>query len=148
MIPNNTVIAKGGDFNITGKQTVPILFDDFSKREEKESDQTLDEQCKSECNYQSFLGEKHVLIINVRHNNLVFYLLITGKNNSIPSSSESNDEKPEGSGNNQTNHENVLDMETKNNMSMTKSSLIRKMDSILSALPICRDIPSRIHVEV
>ena len=92
--------------------------------------------------------EKHVLIINVRHNNLVFYLLITGKNNSIPSSSESNDEKPEGSGNNQTNHENVLDMETKNNMSMTKSSLIRKMDSILSALPICRDIPSRIHVEV
>ena len=89
------MIAKGGDFNITGKQTVPILFDDFSKREEKESHQTLDEQCKSECNYQSFLGEsKHVLIINVHHNNLVFYLLITGKNNSIPSSSESNDEKP------------------------------------------------------
>ena len=40
------MIAKGGDFNITDEQTVPILFDDFSKREEKESDQTLNELCK------------------------------------------------------------------------------------------------------
>lgn len=74
--------------------------------------------------------------------------LITGRNDSISSSSENNQEKSEGPGRNQTNHENVLDMETKNNISITKSSLTRKKDSILSALPICRDIPSRIHVEV
>ena len=78
----------------------------------------------------------------------MFCFLITGRNDSISSSSENNQEKSEGSGNNQTYHENVLDMETKNNITLTKSSLTAKMDSILSALPICRDIPSRIHVEV
>ena len=61
---------------------------------------------------------------------------------------EPNKNNPNGSVNNQSNHENVLDMETKNNMSMTKSLLSKKMDSSLSALPICKNIPSRIHMEV
>ena len=61
---------------------------------------------------------------------------------------QSNNDNPNGSGNNQSNHENVLDMETKNNMSMTKALLSKKLDSSLSALPICKNIPSRIHMEV
>ena len=61
---------------------------------------------------------------------------------------ESNKDNFNGSGNNQSNHENVLDMETKNNMSMTKALLSKELDSSLSALPICKNIPSRIHMEV
>ena len=97
--------------------------------------------------FRDFWGGPGIILSNVDNNAMICFL-ITGRNDSISSSSENNQEKSEGPGRNQTNHENVLDMETKNNISITKSSLTRKKDSILSALPICRDIPSRIHVEV
>ena len=42
------MIAKGGDFNITDKQFVPILFDNFTKTKEKDSDQMVNQQCKSQ----------------------------------------------------------------------------------------------------
>ena len=79
------------------------------------------------------------LVVNLSY----FCFLIKGSpNETTSSSSKTNVENQEGSGINPNNHENVLDMETKNNISMTKTLASKSLNSFLSTMPVCQNIPT------
>ena len=48
MIPNNTAVMKGGAFNTTSAQFVPILFDKYSELEEERelTNQFRSDECR------------------------------------------------------------------------------------------------------
>ena len=49
LIPNNTVVMKGGDFNTTEDQFVRVLFEEYSATQDDKSPgkEVSEDQCKS-----------------------------------------------------------------------------------------------------
>ena len=49
LIPNNTVVMKGGDFNTTEDQFVRVLFEEYSATQEdkRPGKEVSEDQCKS-----------------------------------------------------------------------------------------------------
>ena len=66
MIPNNTAIMKGGDFNATEAQFVPILFDKYSELQgERElMHQLQSDECRLNFYFNIISGMNEQLVIN------------------------------------------------------------------------------------
>ena len=68
LIPNNTVVMKGGDFNTTEDQFVRVLFEEYSATQDDKSPgkKLSEDQCKS--NFpQSICEHKFTIKISITH---------------------------------------------------------------------------------
>ena len=154
LIPNNTVVMKGGDFNTTEDQFVRVIFEEYSAtQDDKNPGKKLSEdQCKSNfpqsmCArklYDSYCFDNNVAGLNV-FILLGFYLARLNYSSEGLSESAQTSFPPEGT---ERNYEEVLDKDVGNH-TKTPENESQKTSTLFSrTLPSCNRIPTGVHVQV
>ena len=150
LIPNNTVVMKGGDFNTTEDQFVRVLFEEYSATQDDKSPgkEVSEDQCKSNfprsiCVHKFYWLDNTLSGLNVVIL-LGFYLASLNYSSEALSESAQTSFPPETT---ERNYEEVLDKDVGNHTMPENES--QKTSTLFSrTLPSCNRIPTGVHVQV
>ena len=157
LIPNNTVVMKGGDFNTTEDQFVRVLFEEYSATQEdkRPGKEVSEDQCKLNFpqsirvhKFKIFNGysdyASYCFDINLAGSLLGFYLASLNYSSEGLSESAQTSFPPEST---ERNYEEVLDKDVGNHTMPENES--QKTSTLFSrTLPSCNRIPTGVHVQV